>query len=491
MRPKGRRAKDTMNTGQVAGGIIDHLPQPTFVLDCNGRVKTWNRGMELLTGVRAERIVGRGDYEHGLILFGTRRPTLNNYILKPGEEWRGEYRLIRQDGEFLFAESQKPLVNGRFTMSVAGPLYGSEGDLVGAIESLCDISDTKLTRNSFRNSEEDLKNPEESLPDIMFTIDADGTYLQFFWMDAESFGTDPALMPGKTPYDILPWEEADYIVQAARQVIATGKPVSVERCFLWHGEERTIQTALHPLRDTSGRITAATGISRDATAMVRSRKALDETRQAAEMYLDLLGNDIYNANMVASTVIEMLKERLSGEEEELAQRIKNTLEQNITVIKNVELLNTLNRYRVSMEPVNLDEIVAAQIKRYPGINITYSGCSCPVWANELLDHVFANLISNSIKYGGMKVRIEISVVEMEDIVTVTVADNGIGIPDHLKPNIFDRFTKSGKKRGGSRGLGLHIVKTLIGHYGGRVWAADRVPGRSKEGAAIKLILQKC
>ncbi|MGI6502730.1 MAG: sensor histidine kinase [Candidatus Methanoculleus thermohydrogenotrophicum] len=91
----------------------------------------------------------------------------------------------------------------------------------------------------------------------------------------------------------------------------------------------------------------------------------------------------------------------------------------------------------------------------------------------------------------MTVQIEISIMEIGDIVTLSVADTGIGIPDHLKLNIFDRFSRGSKTTSGSRGLGLHIVKTLVGQYGGRVWAADRVPGRPEEGAAIKVILQKC
>ena len=132
------------------------------------------------------------------------------------------------------------------------------------------------------------------------------------------------------------------------------------------------------------------------------------------------------------------------------------------------------------------------MQRYAGIDIGYEGGTCMVWANPLLEHIISNLISNSIKFGGMKVRIDVSVMETADTVVLSVADTGIGIPDHLKPNIFDRFSSEGSKTAsGSRGLGLHIVKTLVNRYGGRVWAADRVPGKPEEGVAIKIILQKC
>ena len=326
---------------------------------------------------------------------------------------------------------------------------------------------------------------------MFFTLNRDGAFTQFFWSSARDMGVEPEEVVGKTPHALLPGGEADFLARAAHQVVESGEVISATRSFLWHGEQRSFQVTIHPLHDSAGETVAATGVARDITRDLFYEETLQETSQLSSLYLDLLGTDIYNTSMVAATVIEMLRERLSGEEAELAQRVKNTVEQGINVIKNVELLNTLNKHRVRLEPVDLDRIVRGQIQRYAGIDIHYEGETCMVWANPLLEHIVSNLLSNSIKFGGMRVRIDITIMETGDIVTLTVADTGIGIPDHLKPNIFDRFSRGGKATSGSRGLGLHIVKTLANQYGGRVWAADRVPGKPEEGAAIKVILQKC
>ena len=68
-----------------------------------------------------------------------------------------------------------------------------------------------------------------------------------------------------------------------------------------------------------------------------------------------------------------------------------------------------------------------------------------------------------------------------------VTDNGPGIPDGMKPQVFDRFARDSTVRS-SYGLGLHIVKMLVESYKGKVWAGDRVEGDFTKGAAIHFTL---
>ena len=481
-----QRVRESMNRSQIPVSIFNSLQQPALVLDGEGRVVIWNDGMERYTGIPAEEIVGEGRYAHAEALFGERRPTLANCILTHSDAGSGHYRMLAHEGEELLAESRIPLASGREVVCMAAPLHDTTGRLIGAVETLRDSKEEAL-----RASEEQVQILASSLPDMIFTINRDGIFTQFFWTGARNMGVTPKEVVGKTPHALLPEEEAGFLAEAARRVIATGEVISETRSFMWHGEQRSFQVTIHPLHGPAGTITEAAGVGRDITKDLLCERTLQETGQLSSLYLDLLGTDIYNTSMVAATIIEMLRERLSGEEAELAQRVKTTIEQGINVIKNVELLTTLNKHRIRLEPIDVDHAIRSQIQRYAGIDIRYEGGTCMVWANPLLEHIISNLISNSIKFGGMKVRIEISVMETGDIVTLSVADTGIGIPDHLKPNIFDRFSRGGKTASGSRGLGLHIVKTLTNQYGGRVWASDRVPGKPGEGAAIKVILQKC
>jgi len=487
MRVKQRRIRITMNQTQILISILDHLRQPALVLDREGRVIVWNESIVQYTGVAAEDVIGKGSYAHSEALFGERRPTLADSILTHDSPGNDYYRILAHDSDELLAESRIPLVSGRRVTCMATPLYDPSGRQIGAVETFRDAPGERPPGVP----EDEVQVLAKSLPDMIFTLNRDTIFLRFLWAGGKEMGLDTAGITGRTPHALFPEEEADFLARAARRVIDTGEVISEARSFLWHGEQRSFQVTMHPLHDATGEIVAAAGVARDRARELTCERTLHETRRFSSLYLDLLGTDIYNTSMVAATIIGMLKERLSGEEAELAQRVKNTIEQGITVIKNVELLNTLNKHQIRLEPADLDAVIRSQIKRHAGINIHYEGGSCMVWANPLLENVISNLISNSIKFGGMEVQIDIGVVETENTVTLSVTDNGIGIPDHLKLNIFDRFNQSSKSAPGSRGLGLHIVKTLVNNYGGRVWAADRVPGKPGEGAAIKVILQKC
>lgn len=86
--------------------------------------------------------------------------------------------------------------------------------------------------------------------------------------------------------------------------------------------------------------------------------------------------------------------------------------------------------------------------------------------------VFDNLISNAIKFteDGAKIRLTLSMAG-KDMVKVVVSDDGIGIPEHMQPYLFDRFTKAGRlglKGEKSHGLGLNICKQIIEHHGGKI-----------------------
>lgn len=89
----------------------------------------------------------------------------------------------------------------------------------------------------------------------------------------------------------------------------------------------------------------------------------------------------------------------------------------------------------------------------------------------LLESVFRNLVDNAIAYsGGTVVRIGVDSVSAEKI-TLSVADNGCGVPPEHLPRIFERFYRIDKGRSrsaGGTGLGLSIVKNAVAMHGGSI-----------------------
>ena len=125
--------------------IIDFLPDPTWVIDRQGKVVAWNRAMEELTGVPAEEMLGKGDYEYALPFYGKRRPTLIDLVIDPQPRLEREYSHLTREGKRIVAESYSADLRpgGIYLSGIAGPLFDSQGELVGAIESLRDITARK------------------------------------------------------------------------------------------------------------------------------------------------------------------------------------------------------------------------------------------------------------------------------------------------------------------------------------------------------------
>jgi PAS domain S-box-containing protein len=130
---------------QRLAGIIDFLPDPALVIDSQGKVVSWNRSMERLTGVAQEAIIGRGDYEYALPFYGQRRPILVDLVSRWDQEVAQQYLSIRQEGECLIAESFHPHMGegGLFLLATATALYDGAGQVAGAIVTLRDITERK------------------------------------------------------------------------------------------------------------------------------------------------------------------------------------------------------------------------------------------------------------------------------------------------------------------------------------------------------------
>jgi two-component system sensor histidine kinase VicK len=104
---------------------------------------------------------------------------------------------------------------------------------------------------------------------------------------------------------------------------------------------------------------------------------------------------------------------------------------------------------------------------YPSreIKLNYSGDHLFVTADDIkYVQILNNLLSNAVKFTPANCSIELSIEEMDDKYKVTIKDDGIGIPDHLQPLIFQRYTPAGRpglQGEKSIGIGLSIVKKLV------------------------------
>lgn len=207
------------------------------------------------------------------------------------------------------------------------------------------------------------------------------------------------------------------------------------------------------------------------------------------LYVDILTHDINNANTAAMGYLQMYLEYAAGSDGAMVEKSLAAVHQSNEIIRNVSTLRRLKARPAELVPVALGPVIREVRSYHTGSRITYDGVDATVLADDLIGEVFTNLIGNAAKFGGADVEVTISAREEGDAVLVTVADTGPGIPDALKPHIFERYQR-GETRKSGKGLGLYIVWMLVERYGGSILVGDRVSGRPGEGAAFMLTLPR-
>ncbi|MFZ2641524.1 MAG: PAS domain S-box protein [Verrucomicrobiia bacterium] len=136
--------------------IIEFLPDATFVIDQDKRLIAWNHACEVLTGVKKQALLGRGDYAYGEPFFGKRRPILIDLLDRPSPEVEAVYKYVKREGNTIYAESFIPRLRagqGAHLWGAAAPLFDREGRRCGAIEVIRDVTEQKLVEQGLRESE--------------------------------------------------------------------------------------------------------------------------------------------------------------------------------------------------------------------------------------------------------------------------------------------------------------------------------------------------
>jgi len=107
----------------------------------------------------------------------------------------------------------------------------------------------------------------------------------------------------------------------------------------------------------------------------------------------------------------------------------------------------------------------------------------------LIEMIFGNLIDNAVKYGGDPPRVDVTAMARgRDRVVIRVRDYGAGVPSHQRQSVFQMFFRGNDELHRTRkgtGLGLYIVKTLVGIMKGRVVVMDPPSG---EGSIFEVTL---
>ncbi len=208
--------------------------------------------------------------------------------------------------------------------------------------------------------------------------------------------------------------------------------------------------------------TPLTSISGNASVLLSNSDSLNDAKKN-KLYLDIYDDSMWLINLVENllsvTRIEDGTMNLHMEAELMSEVVS-------------EALRHVNRRReehtIKVEPV--DDFIMARMDA------------------RLIIQVIINIVDNAIKYTPAGSTIVVSVKKQNSIVTVEIADNGNGISDEAKGNLFEMFYTANDGIGDSRrglGLGLALCKSIIVAHGGTISVKDNTPS----GAIFRFTLQ--
>ena len=486
--------------------IVDSLTVPTFVIDINHVVIAWNKACELLTGIAAPDIIGTKEAWRGFYKF--ERPCLADVVVDD-QDRIGEHYSIHGDSKFsqgLHAEAWFDDLNGsrRYLTFDAEPIYNEEGELIGALENLEDITELKKTEQYLVESTEKLADANrllqailDSIPGGVFWKDLDSNYLGANVSFSRDGGlSSPEDLIGKSDYE-LPWAKwADNYRADDREVMASKmeKLNIIEQFTDSESNEKWLITNKVPLFKNHDELIGILGTYVDISELKEMEMMLlaakEEAEKANHAKSEFLASMSHELRTPMNAVLGFSQLLVLDEENPLSDDQKISLSY---IMDNgnhlLELINgvldlskiEMNHMEVNFEYINVHKLLSS-IANIMTPEADKTNVSILMQSEKLealsinadynkLKQVLLNLSSNAIKYNSERGIVSFSYQQSNaDKVKIAISDTGKGVPQADFPALFEPFNRLDKANSAilGTGIGLSISKKLIEEMGGEI-----------------------
>ncbi len=242
-------------------------------------------------------------------------------------------------------------------------------------------------------------------------------------------------------------------------------------------------------------------LARQAADLIERRRAEDALRDAdrrKDEFLVTLAHELRNPLAPIRTAVDLMKQSPATGESEGVTWARDVLDRQTALMARLldDLLDVgrIARDKLELRTTRMDigtlirEAVAMNrplVEEF-GHELTVVVPDEPMYVNAdpaRLTQVFGNLLNNACRYTPSGGRIAVTAARQGEDVVVRVQDNGIGIPSDRLSSIFDMFSQVDRSLERSQrglGIGLHLVKRLVGMHGGSVTAHSDGDGKGSE-----------
>ncbi len=229
-------------------------------------------------------------------------------------------------------------------------------------------------------------------------------------------------------------------------------------------------------------------------------KLRDEKNQL-EFYSDLLFHDVRNLCQNAVLQIDLSMVESASPEESIRKQNRGRLE----ILRIGELISNIDKFfktrRTDYDLYSID-LYNPYMKAIEKINLKFEPRTINIEhnmkqgkyltiANDWLEDIFFNILDNAVRYDkNPEANVEVTIQKSEENIDywkIVFSDNGSGIDDELKKNLFDRYARSKGTVHGS-GFGLTLVKEIVESYNGFISVKDRDSSNPSMGIKITVEL---
>jgi PAS domain S-box-containing protein len=154
--------------------VVEFMPDAIMITNKDHKVIAWNRAIENMTGIPKAAIIGCDHHQGAVGFYGEVRKSLIDLIFIDDEELAAKYSHVRRERSTLYAEAYAPAVynnRGAYVFAAVSPFYDVEGNLVGIIESIRDITEYKRSGEALRESEARYKLITDNMTDSIWLMD--------------------------------------------------------------------------------------------------------------------------------------------------------------------------------------------------------------------------------------------------------------------------------------------------------------------------------
>lgn len=325
----------------------------------------------------------------------------------------------------------------------------------------------------------------------MFYRDADGVYLGCNVAFEALCGQPREEIVGSKTEQLQNQELAELCEQHDERVRQTGEKQTLETTVTIQDEQRHVRVHKAALTAEQTGIEGVVGSIEDVTEQRRQEQALREQTENLEILNSVTRHDIRNDLQVVLGMAEVLRDHVDDEGMEYLDTMVTKGHHAVDITRQArDLTETMLEPEFGTDRIPLKPTLETQIDEirstYPKAIITVEGeiPTVAVVADGMLSSVFRNILANGIQHNDSPVpQLRVWIQTTDERVTVHIADNGPGVPDDRKDEIFGRGEKGLESSG--TGLGLYLVDTLVDRYDGDVYVTD-----SDGGAEFVISLQQ-